>query len=825
MASDETVAHENEIARLNKIIRDLREKITKPDSGICDSEILESLPDLTFLLDTKGRVLNYFTRNEKDLYLPPPLFINKCFNDFLPPDVAERIDDIFQKAMSSGEVTSHIYMLSFEANGEYFEGRCSPLKNRSGAVFTVRNITQQIRVEQKLGSLRVLHQLIVEFSSQLVQSPLEDIDRNINLTLEKLGKYANVDRVYIFDYDGQADLVHNSYEWCSEGILPEIDNLQNIPFEGFPRWKEKFGNKEYVYIPLVSDIDEQYHIEKEIFEPQGILSLLAIPMFYANQLIGFIGFDSVKTTREWSVDHIELLKLAGEIIAGTIARAKFEKEIIQARKAAEKADLAKTEFLASMSHEIRTPMNAILGFSEILYNSIEDEKSKSFLEGILNSGKTLLHLINDILDLSKIEAGQLEIFIEPVNFSSVLDEIRKIFSSKIKEKSLGFQIIISDKFPETIWIDNVRLRQILFNLVGNAVKFTNTGEVTISVRHHQSVENSELIDFEIDVEDTGIGIPASQQKAIFNAFVQVESNNTRQFEGTGLGLAITARLTKMMNGSVSVKSEVGKGSTFTVTFRNVKTSVIAPDQDNKFEWTEKNVVFKEGKILVIDDVNFNRELVVKFISSLNLSVLQATNAKEGIDIAIRYKPDLILMDLRMPEIDGYEATRILRSRPETQNIPCLAFTTSSLLNEENPDMNLFDGYILKPVTRNELIASLMNILPHSIKQEKKHGRNATSTIENVLILKLPENNEKFAELQQQIRNQILHPMQQLQVYVDADVANTLIAELSTVSKKFQLKHFQQVADHLKSAIENFDFELFGQELRKLDKDIKTLLND
>lgn len=825
MTSDKSLAQENEIARLKEIIHQLEQKISEYDPDHCNNEILGSLPDLTFLMDTDGRVKKYFTKNEKDLYLPPPLFINKSFNDFLPPDVAEKIDEIFHKAITTGQVTSHIYMLNFEANGEYFEGRCSPLRNQSGAIFTVRNITQQVRVEQKLSSLRVLHQLIVEFSSQLVQSPLEDIDRNINLTLDKLGKYANVDRVYIFDYDKETDLVHNSYEWCSEGITPEIENLQSVPFEGFPRWKEKFGKKEYVYIPLVSDIDEQYHIEKEILEPQGILSLLAIPMFYANQLIGFIGFDSVKTTREWPVEHIELLKLAGEIIAGTIARAKFEKEIIQARKAAEKADLAKTEFLASMSHEIRTPMNAILGFSEILYNSIEDEKSKSFLEGILNSGKTLLHLINDILDLSKIEAGQLEIFIEPVNFVSVLDEIKKIFWIKIKEKNLDFQIFISDQFPETIWIDNIRLRQILFNLVGNAVKFTSTGGVTITVRYKVVAENSESVDFEIDVEDTGIGIPASYQKAIFNAFVQVESNNTRQFEGTGLGLTITARLTKMMNGTVSVKSEVGKGSTFTVAFRNVKTSVTSAVQENKFEWPEKNVIFKECKVLVIDDVNFNRELVVKFISSLNLSVLQATNAKEGIDIAIRYQPDLILMDLRMPEIDGYEATRILRSRPETQHIPCLAFTTASLLNEENPDMNLFDGYILKPVSRNELITALMNILPHTLELKKKQVNLADSKLENVLTLKLPENNKLFAELQQQLRNDVLHPLQQLQVYVDADVANTLIHNLNEINKKYNFKHFQIVAGNLKNAIENFDFELFGKELQRLDKDIKTLLND
>lgn len=282
------------------------------------------------------------------------------------------------------EWTCEFRLANASGKAIWVEGTGKPLKKEKGIISGYGLITRSKdnmlalkKSEEKLQSLNELHSLINQFSSLLIQANVNELHQAIDTTLQRLGDYAQVDRVYIFEHDSEKDEVNNTFEWCRAGITPEIENLQGIPFDAVPRWKEKFNANEHVYIPLVSEIAEEYHIEKGILEPQGIISLLALPIYYGERFIGFIGFDSVRNKREWSSEHIALLRLAGEIIAGSIYREQFEKEIIEARKIAEDANKAKSEFLANMSHEIRTPMNAILGFSEIMLNTNNDDKTKN----------------------------------------------------------------------------------------------------------------------------------------------------------------------------------------------------------------------------------------------------------------------------------------------------------------------------------------------------------------------------------------------------------------------------------------------------------------
>lgn len=826
MAEDQVSKFNAEVAKLQEELK-LRESPTEinphqTSKPVEYRSVLSSFPDLSFVVNPDGIIIDFFTRDENTLFVPPSQFMYKHYNDFLPPEIAEKTDKAFREAMLTGKVSSMVYTLPYNTHPEHFEGRFAPLRVGEGAVYVVRNITKQIITEEKLKSLSYLHHLIVEFSSLLVQSNLDEIDKNINITLKMLGEYTQVDRVYIFEYVAVEDVVNNTYEWCSEDINPEIENLQGVPFDAVPRWKEKFANKEHVYIPLVSEIDEQYHVEKAILEPQGIVSLLTLPMFYGDKLVGFIGFDSVKSTREWSNEHINLLRLAGEIIAGTISRGKFEKEIIMARRDAEKANKSKTEFLASMSHEIRTPMSAILGFSEILHNNVNDEKSKNYLSGILSSGKTLLHLINDILDLSKIEAGQMEVNREPTQICEILNEIEKIFSAKLQEKQLTFNIFIEKDFPQVIIIDDVRLRQILFNVVGNAVKFTHKGNVSLSAKQININEEGGHFDIEIAISDTGIGIPKSLQQTIFEAFVQVDGNNTRQYGGTGLGLAITARLLKMMNGTIEVESEPDKGSTFTITLRDVQSSDFMPTRKSIFDWVDKNIVFEPAKILVIDDVDFNRELVNTFLMNFNITVYEAKSAREGISLATLHQPDLILMDLRMPEMNGYQATRILREQPETKHIPCVAFTASTMKSEELEINQLFDDFLLKPLTRNELIDVLIKILPHTISEPGASSQDSNAKhFAFELFAKNPELLEKLID---DLESDVSPHLKNLLIYMDADIAEKLTTALKKIDQKYKINFFAGSAELLTQAVENFDFDLFNRELKTLMFNIQKMTN-
>lgn len=778
--------------------------------------ILSSLPDLTFVLDGEGKITGYFTRNEKDLFVPPDVFLNKHFGDFLPPDITRKTHQAFEQAQRSGEITTVHYTLPLGNEMENYEGRFAPYPGGKGASFVVRNVTSQMQTEQKLQSLSTLHQLIVEFSSLLIQSTLDKIDHAIDKTLHMLGEYAAVDRVYIFEHDAAQDEVNNTYEWCAAGINPEIDNLKGVPFDAVPRWKEKFNLKEHVYIPLVAEIDPQYSVEKEILEPQGIQSLLSIPMFYGEKFIGFIGFDSVRHTREWSDEHISLLRLAGEIIAGTIFRLKFEKEIIEARKEAEQASKAKSEFLANMSHEIRTPMNAILGFSEILYNNSDNPKNKNYLSGILSSGKTLLYLINDILDLSKIEAGQMEIMPEPARILDIFIELEKIFTTKLEEKQLELRIHVAESLPEIVLIDDVRLRQVLFNLVGNAIKFTTRGHIEIKAEAMPAAGDDERIDISISVTDTGIGIPESYQKKIFDAFVQVETDNKKQYGGTGLGLAITNRLVHMMNGEIKVQSKVNQGSTFTVVFHNVEPTNALPDRKSVFEWSDKVIKFRPSTVLVVDDVDFNRELVKSYLSAFDFTVFEAKGAREGVTLAQMHKPDLILMDLRMPGMNGYEATREIKSDPEISGIPCVAFTASSMKHDEAAIRELFDDYLLKPLTRNELIDCLLKFLPHELSDPGTSDEIAGKSQEEKLFEQLAGDRTKTIALSESLKTKVRPHLEKLLIYIDPDIMQNLLEELIKIDEKFGLVIFNELSESLKEADESYDFEMISKRLKHLE---------
>ncbi len=402
-------------------------------------------------------------------------------------------------------------------------------------------------------------------------------------------------------------------------------------------------------------------------------------------------------------------------------RKQNELELKKAKENAEHANRSKSEFLANMSHEIRTPMNAILGFTQILKEKlIEHPQYLEYLDSIEISGKNLLHLISDILDLSKIESGRFEIHPEPVNPHTFIREIKQMFSVKTNEQSLDFKLTCSDDLPKALLIDETRLRQVLFNLIGNALKFTHTGKVEIKIRHKYKTTTS--IDMQFDIIDTGIGIPNEQQSVIFEPFRQQQGQDNRKYGGTGLGLAITKRLVEMMNGTISVKSKINEGSTFTVKLFDIKTTQIT----DKLKHADDNIphqvkAFKKPVILLIEDVPSNRKVIKDYLETFNVKIIEAVNGVEGVDKAAQYKPDLILMDIQMPVMDGFEATRIIKSRitkPE-ESIPIVALTAATVTKQINKVREICDDYLLKPVSKQQLIKKLAQYLPYQAKPQEE----------------------------------------------------------------------------------------------------------
>ncbi len=430
----------------------------------------------------------------------------------------------------------------------------------------------------------------------------------------------------------------------------------------------------------------------------------------------------------------EVLQLA-ILSLDVTARRLAEEQLKLAKVQADAANRAKSEFLANMSHEIRTPLNSVIGFGDLLASMITDEKQKNYLNAVRSGGRSLLMLINDILDMSKIEAGKLELKPESFSIRNVFEDMRQIFSLNFSEKELEFISDISYNIPEVLLLDEFRLRQILSNLIGNALKFTEKGHIKLSVRGTgfevpgkspgaSLTRNPEsrtshpeprtpYLNLMIAVEDTGIGISPEFHERIFHAFEQGRQS-AEKYGGTGLGLSITKRLVEMMNGSISLKSEPGKGSIFEIIFRDVGISESASAAGKTAMTSDETVAFESKVILIADDLQSNRELIAAFFAGMPMGIIEAENGQEAVSLAEHHKPDIILMDIRMPVMDGYEAARQLKGNEKLRHIPVIATTASALSEDTEKIMQdgLFDGFIAKPVRKSDLFRELNRLVLH-----------------------------------------------------------------------------------------------------------------
>ena len=402
-----------------------------------------------------------------------------------------------------------------------------------------------------------------------------------------------------------------------------------------------------------------------------------------------------------------------------------------ARDAADQANKAKSLFLANMSHEIRTPMNAIIGFSDLLYANIKDEKPRSQIDAIRSSGKNLLRIINDILDLSKIESGKMAIQREYINILDLIKEIETIFAYITKEKGIEFVIHLTKDIPSILLIDETRVRQILFNLIGNAIKFTEKGTVSLTVM--KKAKGEDQIDLIIAVKDTGIGIPADQQKLVFEAFTQQDGQRSAQYGGTGLGLTITKRLVEMMGGHIDLKSETGKGSIFTLTLPDIKIKVRDKKVSGICSVDHSLLFFEKGVVLIADDNEENRQYLVDLLSQFPLRLIVAENGAEAIVKARKYRPEVILMDLKMPVMNGSEASYRLKKYAATKNIPIIALSASSPETLEGQKGTLlYDDFLLKPIIAAELLELLKKYLKFSLNSK-------SATVESAISVELKFN--------------------------------------------------------------------------------------
>ncbi len=519
------------------------------------------------------------------------------------------------------------------------------------------------------------------------------------------------------------------------------------------------------------------------------------------------------------IENDKVVKFKGSVVDITELK-KSEQRFKLAAKAAEDANKAKSTFLANMSHEIRTPMNAVLGFSELLEDLITDRQQKQYLDSIMSSGKTLLSLINDVLDISKIEAGKLELQLKPVNLQPICEEIKNAFTWKTKEKNLNFVLDIDKTLPCSLLLDEIRIRQILVNLVGNAVKFTEKGYVRLSLSKQFKDNDESAVDLVITIEDTGIGIPVEQKEMIFEAFRQQDAQNINKFGGTGLGLTITKRVVEILNGELSVESELGKGSKFEVKIKNVAVaSVKAKEYSDDF--ISEVIKFQEAKVLIVDDIDVNRSLLINYLEPYNFDIIEAEDGKETIDLALSHKPDLILLDMKMPVMDGYEATKVIKSNKKLKHIPIVAVTASSLKGEEKTINDIgCNGLLRKPVTRKQLIEQLKGFLSYTVSKDEISGDDVSP--EDVSIS--DESKVRMPELLKILENDIFKKFEKLKKTFVIDEIEDFAVNLKELGKAYGINILSNFGDRLSENVKSFDVEQIQKILDDFPEMIEKLKN-
>jgi PAS domain S-box-containing protein len=608
--------------------------------------------------------------------------VNRAILSVLKSGIPDQLE--FWGIRKNGEIFPKDVIVN---KGTYFGKDC--------IIATARDITERKKLDDDLKHQAGLRELLMEISSGFINIPLEQVDDAVRRSLKQMGRFVNADRSYIFEYDWENEVCHNTFEWCAEGISSEIENLQNLSIGYMGGTVVAHRRGESDYIPDVLALDQSS--ERKILESQGIKSLLTVPMINDEYCIGFVGFDSVRMHHKYAASEIQLLKIFAEMLVNVKLRKEMVGQIIIAKERAVESDRLKSAFLANMSHEIRTPMNGILGFSQILKEpGLSGDEQQEYIRLIEVSGARMLNIINDIIDISKIEAGLMELNVSESNINEQIEYIFTFFKPEVDAKGLKLSLSIPTTARATTLItDREKLYAILTNLVKNAVKFTENGEIEVGY-----VLQSNTIEFFI--RDTGIGIPKEHHKAIFERFGQADVNNKMARQGAGLGLSISKAYVEKMGGKIWVESTQGKGSTFFFTLPcNIKQEEI-PGNKAKRPAEEATLKISHLNILVAEDDKLSEILLVKGLKKFTGEIQIARSGTEAVGI-MRENPgiDLILMDIQMKGMDGYEATGQIRQF--NREVIIIAQTAYGLSGDREKALEAgCNDYIAKPVNMAEL---------------------------------------------------------------------------------------------------------------------------
>ena len=612
-----------------------------------------------------------------------------------------------------------------------------------------RDLREHKKMMQAIEKRDYLLNTINDVSGIMLQSEINGFAKDLHNSMKMLGQSVGVDRISVWkNHDGGSGkgLCYSQiFEW-RDGVEPPEDKAgmtesyrtekePRVYREKAPDWERQFSRGNSISV-LVKDMKSP---EYDHFSPQGLLSIFAAPVFINNNFWGFVSYDNYNCEHSFTEDEQIIMRSGGMVFTNALLRNEmtlnirdYSDKLEDALKEAQKSSNAKSDFLANMSHEMRTPLNAIIGLSEL---SLESDRlsgeDESNLEKINSSGATLLGIVNDILDISKIEAGKMELVTVDYAVPSLINDTITQNIMRIGEKPIRLKLDLEQNMFMNLHGDELRVKKIMNNLLSNAIKYTDEGEVELSIR---CIRENGTVWLIIKVSDTGRGIKPDNIAKLFSDYAQLDLEYTRQIEGTGLGLPITKKLAEMMNGSVEVESEYGKGSVFTVRIaqkfiseETIGQGIVENLQNFSYSDSRRSksgrlnrISMPYARVLVVDDNVTNLDVAKGLIKPYGIKIDCATSGQQSIDIiqAEKVRYDAIFMDHMMPGMDGIEAANLIREIDSeyARNIPVIALTANAIAGNEQMFLEKgFQAFLSKPIDT----VRLDEVLRHWVRDKNR----------------------------------------------------------------------------------------------------------
>lgn len=927
------------------------------------ASLISSISDLVFVLDNDLRFVEYHIPSGATVFFNLEKYLGKKVPDM----------DISQPSKAKIEVVLSfcIQNKSFSKAEIYFDtpnGRlwydlhATILKGQDGLTDGVtcvaRDITYRKQREDVIRQQLKLQDILIKISSTYINIKLDKVEAAIQNSLQELSEFVGADRAYIFDYDFNNETTSNTYEWCADGIEPEIEQLQNVSLDRLPNFLRKHLKGEEFYVPDVSRLDSNCSSIKEMLEAQSLKSIISIPMKNGDELLGFIGFDSIKQTHSYTDKEKTLLEVFSQMLVNVIERKRhdgllvrqeekyrniitnmnlgiievdeaenilyanqsfcdisgynqdeikklkatrflhstenepqlygknklrgngvssgyelavknkqgeprwwfvsdapnyndknehvgsigihlditeqknLEKELEQAIIVAEEASKAKEVFLANMSHEIRTPLNVITGMIRELGKDNLTDKQRKYVSHSETAVYHLLTIVNNILDMSKIEAGEFKLENKEFSISSVASDVLSILYSKAHEKGLELRIIESPEIKKSLIGDAGRLRQIFINLMGNSLKFTERGFVELKISVVTTTKDNQRLLFE--VSDSGIGMSEPFMKKLFDKFSQEEGAANRRFEGSGLGMSITRELVQLMDSDIVAKSKKGIGTQilFEVDFPiGSQTSLVV-----KTAKASKNC-FEGTRVLLVEDNEMNRFIAIQSLNFVGCVVTEAGNGLIAIEKLKITDFDIVLMDIQMPEMDGVEATKFIRAHL-SKEIPIIALTANAFKHDIDLYLSVgMNDYLIKPYREDDLYSKIgmfknynMDVNNTEISSDEKPlyslaqlqeiGKDDDSFIDNMLRMFVNVAGQGIIQFKEQLANNDIESIRKLAHKIKPNIQ---VLEIVAISDKILLLEKFGLEDSSKLDLNALVEEITGV-LQSVIDDIKLKLD-